>query len=170
VRTTLPLPTRLRVLERDGRCCVHCGVNVVDVAEAFTLVQAMHERKPWSYPTRQEFAKACGYGDGSHTWETNHVVAVVEGGANDDDNLETVCIPCHRVHTNGVVARRAKARRVAQKFGVNDEGKQRTRRRPGPKARTGRKWPTRKVRGVWSKKRNVRTRVRKANYPYGIGL
>jgi hypothetical protein len=115
-RTALSEAVRQSVLARDGNCCARCGVNVLHVEEAFQLVAAMHDRKPWSYPSRKEFARACGYGDGSHTWETNHTVAVVEGGTNDEAALETLCIPCHRVHTNGVVKRRAKFRRVVQKF------------------------------------------------------
>jgi 5-methylcytosine-specific restriction endonuclease McrA len=42
--------------------------------------------------------------------DVDHVVALVNGGTNDDDNLELVCHECHRVKTASDAGRRAKPR------------------------------------------------------------
>ncbi len=47
-----------------------------------------------------------------HTWEANHKKPVIEGGGMCGlDNMETLCIPCHRVETKILAQRRAKARK-----------------------------------------------------------
>lgn len=36
----------------------------------------------------------------SHIWEADHIKAVVNGGQHDLSNLQTLCIPCHRLKTH----------------------------------------------------------------------
>ena len=52
---------------------------------------------------------------GSHLWEADHIVPVVEGGGASRDidplaNLRTLCRHCHRAETRALAARRARAR------------------------------------------------------------
>jgi 5-methylcytosine-specific restriction protein A len=49
---------------------------------------------------------------GGHLFEIDHIVPIVEGGDwFDPDNLRLLCIPCHRVETAALAAKRAQARR-----------------------------------------------------------
>lgn len=53
------------------------------------------------------------------TWETDHIVAVINGGANAESNLQTLCGWCHRGKTGEDVAEKAKAARKFQKhYGI----------------------------------------------------
>ncbi len=36
---------------------------------------------------------------GRDWWEANHKIARREGGGNELDNLETLCVPCHKAET-----------------------------------------------------------------------
>ena len=42
-------------------------------------------------------------------WEADHILAVVEGGDSNLDNVRTLCIPCHRAVTKELRERRKKA-------------------------------------------------------------
>lgn len=51
-----------------------------------------------------------------HTIEVNHKRAIIDGGDPlDQENLETLCHPCHKPHSAEVVKRNAKIKRVAAK-------------------------------------------------------
>ena len=45
--------------------------------------------------------------------EVNHIIPVAEGGDNSDDNLESLCIPCHSPETYEQTVR-GHARRAAR--------------------------------------------------------
>lgn len=50
---------------------------------------------------------------GSHCWEMDHIVPVVEGGHNCGlENYRTLCIPCHKRVSAELAARRARERRL----------------------------------------------------------
>lgn len=80
-----PTAQRRRILARDGRVCQACGVK-------------------------------CGHGNFGDTAPPpaiDHVVPLIDGGANEDANLQTLCVPCHKVKTAAEAGRRAEARRSA---------------------------------------------------------
>lgn len=45
-------------------------------------------------------------------WQCDHVVAIINGGANDEDNLQTLCGGCHKAKTAADVAQKAKSARI----------------------------------------------------------
>lgn len=50
---------------------------------------------------------------GDDWWQADHIKPRVEGGTNELDNLRTLCIPCHKVETAALAAKRAAKRRAA---------------------------------------------------------
>lgn len=65
-------------------------------------------------------------------WECDHVVALVNGGANAESNLECVCKPCHGLRTREDVAEKATlAKKRKKALGVS---KSRSRPMPGTRA------------------------------------
>jgi 5-methylcytosine-specific restriction enzyme A len=93
------------VFERDAGVCAICRIDThklrrrimrLPFAERMCELRAMQAtgiihkgRKTW--------------------WEADHVLAVVEGGDSNLENLRTLCIPCHREATRSLRARRKKA-------------------------------------------------------------
>lgn len=62
-------------------------------------------------PQHRALLKARGYDEGRALWAADHVVPVAEGGGQCDlDNIQTLCVPCHK----GKSAREAAARRRAR--------------------------------------------------------
>lgn len=49
---------------------------------------------------------------GYRTWQCDHVVPLVDGGPNDDANLQLLCDPCHKAKT----AREARARAAVRRL------------------------------------------------------
>jgi 5-methylcytosine-specific restriction endonuclease McrA len=102
------------VFERDGGVCALCGLNThklrrrimrLPFAQRMREIRALQERgvvhrrrKSW--------------------WEADHILAVVEGGDSNLDNLRTLCIPCHREVTRGLRARRLDKNRLVQSGGA----------------------------------------------------
>lgn len=50
---------------------------------------------------------------GRQLWETDHIIARVEGGSDRQENLRTLCVPCHKRVTAELAAKRAAERRDA---------------------------------------------------------
>ncbi len=116
---------RRLVLDRDAHTCRLCGLDgrllgrVVD--RLFTL-----DRERWLGqvlgPAEQDqrlpvfLLRALGWGNRSRAcWdilEADHVLPLVENGANTIENGRTLCVPCHARETAALAGRRAVALRA----------------------------------------------------------
>lgn len=71
------------------------GRNLYRVTSGGNVVRA----RPLSKTTRRKVIdrdKACvGCGAGA-PFEVDHIVRYVDGGSNLEDNLQTLCLPCHK--------------------------------------------------------------------------
>ncbi len=79
------------ILQRDGGRCAHCGTDMEAVRDEYLKAtpQEKHElRRRWQM--RIERAP--------HSWwDIDHIKQIAEGGAIlDRNNLQTLCVPCHR--------------------------------------------------------------------------
>lgn len=125
---------RLVIFARDGGCCCKCGRDLNALKAALEWFEALKMRltlcagmaviernKVWAltahWPSAYDVQVVLGFKGGGHLWEMNHIVGIAEGGDPvDPDNLETLCLICHRVHTAALQGRVAKAKRVKAKY------------------------------------------------------
>lgn len=111
----------MQIFERDGGCCKRCGLNLRDFDVAMASYKKLYYRfaHDWgsserqlaarSWPFPGDLLKTLGFDSRGHLWEANHIVGVSEGGDFlDPDNLETLCLPCHKKHTAALRKRLAK--------------------------------------------------------------
>lgn len=119
-----PTEQRRQTFRRDHGICAACGL---DCEAAWAIIRAtarecrgqtVDGRYRDSLTLIQDFL-GVRFGNRQTFWEANHRLAVIEGGgACDLDNLETLCLLCHRAHTADLAARRARARRPQLELAV----------------------------------------------------
>jgi 5-methylcytosine-specific restriction protein A len=62
-------------------------------------------------------------------WEVDHIVAIINGGANREDNFQCLCDWCHSAKTGADVAQKAKSDRIRKRhLGVPRRGRKMTSR------------------------------------------
>lgn len=84
------------VFERDKGVCATCGLDTV---------------KWWREQRRTDLTKAAGLHGRMSAWDADHIKPVVEGGgACGLDNIQTLCVWCHRQKT--AAANRARKRKA----------------------------------------------------------
>jgi len=117
---TMPTHARLRVKQRDHGVCANCGCDTEKLRRI--LESACRSRwgdnPGWLLLERdiRDVKREIGF-TSLHLWEMDHKVPVVEGGGLCGlENLQTLCIPCHRAETRELAARRAAAKRGTPLF------------------------------------------------------
>jgi 5-methylcytosine-specific restriction enzyme A len=100
-------PFRGQVFDRDAGVCAECRLDTRK------LVRELQEL--WNKPGKAELLQKHGYclWDWPRSlWQADHIVPIIEGGADTLENLRTLCLPCHLIETAKLSARRAKRRRA----------------------------------------------------------
>lgn len=117
---------RARTKERDHGVCAACGIDTAQLRRI--LKHATRALIYWMNLPRYEgnaywfnlqMKSAWGYQLWRHVndmtkWEADHIVEVVDGGAPYLENIQTLCLPCHKAKTKAMHGERA-AKRRAQK-------------------------------------------------------
>ena len=95
-----PGAQRTRVWDRELGVCQGCGRFV---PRRTARRPGEIERLPWVRPH-----------DTTHyrRWAVDHIVPLWAGGVNEDENLQLLCVPCHKVKTAREATQRAAARRI----------------------------------------------------------
>ncbi|HKO56647.1 MAG TPA: HNH endonuclease [Thermoanaerobaculia bacterium] len=90
------------VFERDRGICAICRLDTVKLRRrVMRLPFADRMRELRALQQRGAIAKRR-----KTWWEADHIVAVVEGGDSNLENIRTLCIPCHRMVTKELRERR----------------------------------------------------------------
>lgn len=101
-----PREARRRVRKRDrGRCAV-CRVDTYKVRRELLKIGR----------GRAKAIRAQGYKTGKSFWELDHMVPLIDGGSHEDDNLQTLCTPCHTSKT--AEEARVRAQRTREEAGT----------------------------------------------------
>lgn len=96
-----PSEARRRIRRRDrGRC---------NVCRVFTHALRRKMRKLGR--GRAKAIRELGFKPGQSFWELDHIIPLVDGGSHEDENLQTLCTPCHSKKTAVEARQRAVLRR-----------------------------------------------------------
>jgi 5-methylcytosine-specific restriction endonuclease McrA len=98
-----PQEARRRIRKRDRGRCAACGIDTNKVRRELRKIgrgrhRAMRER---GYKPRKSF------------WELDHIVPLIDGGSHADENLQSLCTPCHTAKTADEARARAARRSAA---------------------------------------------------------
>lgn len=120
---TNPGHARSKVYDRDQGVCANCGTDT----QRFKKLLREWPRVSYHFKSKaldalaEQFAlagistrrKIGSYSRFGHTWEMNHITPVADGGGLCGlENLETLCLPCHRKETAAQAASRAAKARL----------------------------------------------------------
>lgn len=132
-------PLRNACHARDKGVCALCGCDTEKVRRVFraaveaycrTKAPRMFEKPGYGFAlyaaaglARPVFDLFIGLGwsrsrlqNSDTLWDADHVTPVVEGGGQcGEENVRTLCLPCHKAETKALAARRAKQRRDAKR-------------------------------------------------------
>ena len=87
---------RGKAIRRDKGICQRCGCDTFMMERVMSRVCFGCRDTGWS--SARWFAKQLAkIGFPSHYAEVHHIVAVSEGGTNRQENLITLCVPCHKI-------------------------------------------------------------------------
>ena len=124
VRTSASAARR-HVFERDKGVCAECSVDTellrrvlgyagLSMANAESYGKRRlypHFRLHYKPPELYAFAKLLNFQLSGHLWEADHIVELSDGGDGGLDNLQTLCLSCHKRKTAANAGRRATVRR-----------------------------------------------------------
>ena len=98
-----PAVQHARVLERDNGICAMCGMDCIAARKRISELRPRsysEQKSPEYLALLKRCGVECGMGSRHRLYDIDHIVPVVEGGADGGiDNLRTLCIPCHRNET-----------------------------------------------------------------------
>lgn len=111
---------RHKVFERDRGICAACGANTLKIRR---ILSGLHHGF-WNEEGQKHIGNLKAwrwYADhlrvgrnraiSGDLWDADHIVEVVRGGANSLENLQTLCVSCHKDKTKRLAQERARERR-----------------------------------------------------------
>lgn len=101
---------RSRVWKRDKGRCARCGLRTRDLERAIALLRQVLQRTghPRVYGTIRQALKIQSR---SSLWDADHIRPVVQdGGGCGLENMQTLCLWCHREKTSSMRLQAASAR------------------------------------------------------------
>lgn len=80
-----------KIYERDKGICQSCGVDTKEIREQLNRDQKeMKERREWPCYPKGYFRR---------TYDIDHIIPVEDGGKSIMENLQTLCVACHKKKT-----------------------------------------------------------------------
>jgi len=96
---TDPSFLRRRVWKRDKGLCARCGLKCRDLEKAIDLLRGVLARQGKS-KVYGDLRKALKIRSRHSFWDADHIRAVVDGGGECGlENMQTLCLWCHREKT-----------------------------------------------------------------------
>jgi 5-methylcytosine-specific restriction enzyme A len=115
---------RHQVFARDRGICAACGANTLKIRR---ILSGLHHG--FFYEDKKHIGNLNAWrwyaehlrvgrnrafsGD---LWDADHIVEVVRGGTNKLENLQTLCVSCHKEKTKRLAQERAKERRDSHRL------------------------------------------------------
>ena len=109
---------RRKVYDRDRGVCAECKRDTESIRRKFKTLSTFDARKKAAH-----FLRELGFNvDGTQLlplWEADHVDSIDEGGKDAVENVQTLCVPCHKEKTGEHRGRKARRRRLVGRKAIN---------------------------------------------------
>jgi 5-methylcytosine-specific restriction endonuclease McrA len=108
-----PAYQRRAVWKRDRGVCARCGRDTLALRRRLQGAQGAQQEALYAHLLHEGYDRHRL--DRLLLWEMDHVVAVIEGGGGTGlENLQTLCIPCHKRKTAALLRQRRAGRQGLQ--------------------------------------------------------
>lgn len=97
-----PREARRRIRKRDRGKCADCGLDTNQLKREFKAIGR----------GRNRIIRERGFKTRKSLWELDHIIPLIDGGGHSDENLQTLCTPCHVRKTVDEARERADRNRV----------------------------------------------------------
>lgn len=113
---------RYYVHQRDKGVCAKCGLDTMRLDRILNYARRSYYELQYgiestngcwveSHARSVNFVLArMGFNEGVSLWDADHIVEVSAGGDSGLDNIQTLCVPCHKAKTKKMHADRKQAR------------------------------------------------------------
>jgi 5-methylcytosine-specific restriction endonuclease McrA len=98
-----PSEARKRIRRRDRGRCKACSLDTYALRREMRKIGRGRARE----------IRKRGFKPGKSFWELDHITPLIDGGGHGDENLQTLCTPCHTEKTALEARQRALLRRSA---------------------------------------------------------
>ncbi len=108
---------REQILKRDRGICATCNLDTGQLREVLHALRMQSEEAYLRLSLHYRILYGFGFPLSEHYWEMDHIFPVAHGGGSCGlENLQTLCIPCHRAKTREQM-RRKRLRRKGKNCG-----------------------------------------------------
>lgn len=92
---------RKEVYKRDKGICSGCGIDTKEIAKiARNIKNKSHKKQFLKQYNINSTRKIWKYKNGGGLWDADHIIGVRNGGGQCSlDNIQTMCISCHKTKT-----------------------------------------------------------------------
>lgn len=93
---------RWALKQRDNEICAQCGRDCAAVKRIFDRAGSAILKYEWKDRSLHPYyiiMRYFGFTPYKHTWEADHIHEIRDGGEHLLENLQTLCIPCHKKKT-----------------------------------------------------------------------
>lgn len=99
------------VFLRDQGVCSECGLDTVELEQQMIELKTA-DLAEWERQWAEMIVDGWDPKRKSSLWDADHIKPIAEGGGLCGlENMRTLCIPCHRTHTNELKKRLAQQRK-----------------------------------------------------------
>lgn len=105
---------RRALLIRDKGSCAECGFDTEKLRRVLRHAARSLGECGIRFGGYAELEKVTGFGVWQHLWEADHIKEVAAGGEHSLDNLQTLCIKCHKAKTKRFVSKPTPMYKVIQ--------------------------------------------------------
>jgi 5-methylcytosine-specific restriction endonuclease McrA len=113
-----------KVFKRDAGVCAECGHDTEQLRRILGHAFRREDVHTVSWTrryisisfVREETERRMGFKPAQSYWECDHILERVRDGTNAMENLQTLCVPCHKRKTARLAADRAIERRESKRI------------------------------------------------------
>lgn len=111
---------RLQVCDRDRGVCNICHCDTARLSRVLFSVYLVLVDWQWTFKflrwyDHRAVGLSMGFIPGISLWQADHIKPLAEAGKDELENMQTLCVPCHKATTAALATRRKHTKRAIKR-------------------------------------------------------